>query len=214
MIRKFWIPSKDQSQVFKGLHSAMVEAASPRRRSVAHSPWRWTFATQLAAATVAAGAIFAAGYWCGSQGTGTAARSAVARPAPVTHEMMVRSVQQPDGPRRAASRAANQPQPPAQPRREGATTASQRPGSGARPQTRAAQSPARVGRPREAARSGSSSVSQRSTPVARPGSMLPQPGRAAGGRPHAARAAAGTSDNRAASPQQGAAMRSRLVQPD
>ena len=204
MTKQFWIPSKDQAHMFKGLHSAMVEAESQRggvRRYAAGAPR----AVQLVGAMAAAGIVFAAGYWCGSNsGSSTPeAAPAVVRSAPLTHEQMVRSMTQPDGPRPTAQRAATSRPATRQP------AAAQRPAvvnSGpARPQAvqqAAVQQPAQASRPRPStphpASMGrpigrpQSNASQRAVQPARtapPGSGLPQPG-AGGFAPHAARAAA------------------------
>jgi len=199
--------------MFKGLHSVMVEAESQRaagRRYVAAIPR----GVQLAGVTVAAGIIFAAGYWCGSQSGSatTAERPAAVRPAPVTHEQMIHAMKQPDGPRPAAQRAvaakpAAQQRPPAQQRPTPQQHTAARPvianQGPLRPQagqpTSAAQRPAQaapranmpppinMGRPIGNTQPGASPKAARSAP---PGSSLPQPG-AGGYVPHAARAAAG-----------------------
>lgn len=202
--------------MFKGLHSVMVEAESQRgagRRYAASIPR----GVQLAGATLAAGIIFAAGYWCGSQSGSatTAERPAAVRPAPLTHEQMIHAMKQPDGPRPAVQRAVA-----AKPGTQQRPTTQQRPAAQQhsaarpvianqgppRPQTgqpaTAAQRPAQaspranmphpmnMGRPIGNSQPGTGSRGAQPVRSAPPGSSLPQPG-AGGYIPHAARAAAG-----------------------
>lgn len=211
MAKQFWIPSKDQAHMFKGLHSALVEAeaerAAGRRRATAVPR-----TAQLAGATIAAGIIFAAGYWCGSQSGSTtpAQQPTVARTVPLTHEQMIHAMRQPDGPRPAAQRAVA-PSPAAQqpvaaqrhatarpvvanqgsPRQPSAPpgNAAQRPASAAVPRADMPR-PMNVGRPMGTPQPDTQPHAAQPVRSAPPSSSLPQPG-AGGFNPHAARAAAG-----------------------
>ena len=212
MAKQFWIPSKDQAHVFKGLHSAMVEAATQRgavRRYAAGAPR----AVQLAGAALAAGVVFVAGYWCGARSGSTASEAppAVVRSAPLTHEQMVRTMKQPDGPRPDAPRAATSrpatPHPaasrpavqqaagtrsgPVRPQALQPASVGQQPAQAARPRATTPH-PASMGRPLGRPQPDAGPRAAQPARTAPPGSSLPQPG-VGGFAPHAARAAAGPS---------------------